>query len=96
MNPYAEHFGTSEIDLRNVVFTMELLAFIPAELALRYQVLPVMYLPGFLRVAFADPSDPALLELLRDHLDCDMELVVADVIQMEEFVNRLYGSDQVN
>jgi len=57
MNPRAAHFGAEEVDLRNVEFTPELLACVPAESARRYRVLPVSNSAGVLRLALADPSD---------------------------------------
>jgi hypothetical protein len=40
MNPRAAHFGAEEVDLRKVTFTPELLAYVPAEYARLYRVLP--------------------------------------------------------
>jgi len=64
MIPRAMHFGAEEVDLRNVLFTAELLACVPAELARRYRVLPVCSSLGNLRLAVADPSDLDAIESL--------------------------------
>ena len=64
MNPRAAHFGAEELDLKNVAFTPELLACVPAESARRYRVLPVSNSVGVLRLALADPSDLEAIDSL--------------------------------
>jgi hypothetical protein len=90
MNPRAEHFGAEEVNLRNVVFTPELLACVPAELVLRHRVLPVGASHRHLRIAIADPSDLDAIDALASVVQRDVELVVAEETQIEEFIARLY------
>ena len=90
MNPRAEHFGAEEVDLRKVVFTPELLACVPAELARRYRVLPVGASGRDLRIAIADPSDLDAIDAVHDVVQRDVELVVAEESQIEEFITRFY------
>ena len=90
MNPRAEHFGAEEVNLREVAFTPELLASVPAELARRYRVLPVGVSRQHLRIAIADPSDLEAIDTLHSVLQRDVELVIAEESQMEEFIPRLY------
>ena len=92
----ADHFGAKQIDLRDVQFTPELLARVPAEHARRYQVLPVSSSPGRLCLALADPSDLAAIDATQKLLDADLEICVADAKQLDEFIERLYGSDHVS
>jgi type IV pilus assembly protein PilB len=89
----AEHFGAMEIDLRDVQFTAELLARVPAEHARRYQVLPVSSIPGRLCLALADPSDLAAIDATSKLIEADLEVWVADAKQLDEFIERLYGSE---
>jgi type IV pilus assembly protein PilB len=93
MNPRAVHFGAMEIDLRDVVFTPELLASIPAELARRCRVLPISISPDEFLVALADPSDLEAIESLHKLLERDVTLCVADASQLDEFIGRLYGEE---
>ena len=93
MNPRAMHFGAEEVDLRNVLFTAELLACVPAELAQRYRVLPVFNSPRMLRLALADPSDLDAIDSLHHLLQRDLELCVAEATQLDEFIERLYHSE---
>jgi hypothetical protein len=88
----AEHFGAMEIDLKDVEFTAELLARVPAEQARRYRVLPVSSSPGRLCLALADPSDLEAINTTQRLLDVDVEVCVADAGQLDEFIERLYGS----
>ena len=93
MNPIAEHFGAEEIDLRNVQFTPELLASIPAHLARHYRVLPISNSPRVLRIALADPAELDTIDALVHLLRRELELCVAEPNQLQEYVNRPYGSD---
>jgi len=93
MNPLGEHFGAEEVDLRNVEFTPELLGSIPADLARRYRVVPVFASPRVLRIALADPAELDTIDALAHLLRRDLELCVAGASQLNEFVNRLYGSE---
>ncbi len=88
----AEHFGAMEIDLKDVQFMAELLARVPAEHARRYHVLPVSGSPGRLCLALADPSDLKAINSTQKLLDVDVEVCVADAGQLDEFIERLYGS----
>jgi type IV pilus assembly protein PilB len=89
----AEHFGAMEIDLKDVQFTKELLALVPAEYARRFRVLPVSVSPGSVCLAMSDPSDLAAIEAVGQLLDLEAEICVAHARQLDEFIQRLYGSD---
>jgi hypothetical protein len=89
----AEHFGARELDLRDVQFTAELLASVPAEHARRYQVLPVSSSPGRLCLALADPSDLVAINATSELIEADLEVCVADAKQLDEFIQRLYRSE---
>jgi type IV pilus assembly protein PilB len=91
MNPRAVHFGAMEIDLRNVAFTPELLASVPAEFVRRYRMLPITVSPHEVVVALADPSDLEAIDLLHELVQRDVALCVADASQLDEFIGRLYG-----
>ncbi len=71
----------------------ELLARIPAKLAMRYRVPPIGSLPGTLMVAISDPADVEALEVLHDSLQCELELVIAPAGQLDEFIQRFFGGE---
>ena len=93
VNPRAEHFGAREIDLRDVTFTRDLLALIPAEFARRHLILPVLDSPHRVVVGMADPSDIGAIDELQGRLQREVEICVADESQVQEFIGRLYGSE---
>ena len=90
MNPRAMYFGAEEVDLRNVRFTEELLACVPAHLARRYRIVPVFDSPNELRIATADPSDLDAIDALSYLLRRNLELCVTEESQLDEFIARLY------
>jgi hypothetical protein len=88
-----EYFGAERVDLTQVQFTPELLRSIPAEVARRYRVLPLVDVPPFaLRVAFADPIDLDAVDGTHHVLKRELELRVADPQQVDHFIQKLYGS----
>jgi type IV pilus assembly protein PilB len=93
MNPRAVAFGAMEIDLRKVVFTPDLRASIPADLARRYRVIPIKSSLSTLLLALSDPSDLNAIDSLRNSLRRDLELCVAEAEQIDEFVRRFYGEE---
>ena len=93
MNPRAAHFGAEEVDLRQVAFTPQLLACVPAEYARRYRALPVFNSRQMLRLAVSDPSDLDAIDALHHLLHRDLELCVAEESQLDEFIERLYGRE---
>jgi type IV pilus assembly protein PilB len=89
----AEHFGAEEVDLRKVVFTPEILACVPAEIARRHRVVPIDASPRHVRVALADPSDLNAIDSVNSAVQRELELAVAEEAQIEEFIPRLYPED---
>ena len=71
----------------------ESLASIPAPLARHYRVVPVFNSPRVLRIALADPAELDTIDALAHLLGRELELCVAEASQLDEFVNRLYGSE---
>ena len=93
MNPRAAHFGAEEVDLKDVTFTRDLLASVPAALARRYRVLPVGISEGKLVLALSDPSDLDAIDSVQHALQRQLELQVAEARQLDEFIRRLYGEE---
>ncbi len=89
----AREFGAEEVDLKNVDFTEKLVACIPAQLARRCRVLPIVDGPDKLKVAVADPSDLESIDLLHSSIHRHIELCVADERQLDEFIGRFYSAN---
>ena len=94
MDSPAEHFGAERIDLKEVEFTQDLLAAVPGDYARRYRVLPVSTRPGVIVLALDDPSDVGSIDALHQLLNRDLEVCIADSIQLDEFIERLYGTSR--
>lgn len=90
MSSQAEHFGAEEVDLNKVVFTLDLLACVPGKVAHFYRVVPVGAWGGCVRIAFADLSDLDAIDSVHTAIQRDLEVVIADRIQIDEFLPRLY------
>jgi type IV pilus assembly protein PilB len=89
-----EYFGGEKIDLRDVEFTPELLACLPATLVRLYRVLPIFNDGMSLRIALADPSHLDVVDEVRFCVQRELELRVADSKQLDEFIQRLYGDGE--
>jgi hypothetical protein len=89
----ARDFGAEEVDLENVDFTTKLLTCIPAQLARRCRVLPLVDGPDKLKVAVADPSDLQSIDLLHRSIHRDLELCVVDERQLDEFIAQLCSAN---
>jgi hypothetical protein len=81
-----------KVDLRQVQFTAELLRAIPASVARQYRVLPLRDDSFCLRVAFAEPCDLNMVDGAYAALQRELEIRVADPLQLDEFIEKLYGS----
>jgi hypothetical protein len=83
-------FYTAFIDLSTVQFTPKLLRCIPAETALKYQVLPVFERPDCLAIVLAK-IDLNVIDNLTHALNRSLEVRLADKEQIDIFVRRFYG-----
>ncbi|HMJ91189.1 MAG TPA: hypothetical protein VK530_15305 [Candidatus Acidoferrum sp.] len=85
------YFNCEWIDLAKVKFTPELLQWIPADVARKYQVIPTIdHGPWGLSVAIADPSDLDAIDAVYFIIKREIQLCVADPAQLKEFIQRLY------
>ncbi len=87
----ANHLGTEVVSLRGREFPQDLLAAIPANQARTYHALPVEMTDSTLRVAMADPLDPARVDELGYIVKKDLQIVVADPAEIEKALERYYG-----
>jgi type IV pilus assembly protein PilB len=90
----ATNLGTEVVSLRDIQFTPELLGTIPANVARMYHCLPVALNGGTLRVALADPLDPAHADEIGFASKRDVQVVVADPAEIEKAVDRYYGQEE--
>jgi type IV pilus assembly protein PilB len=89
----ADALGTDFIDLSEDEIPPEILRLIPADLARLHQALPIAAHGNTLTVALHDPLDLRAAEDLRFALGKDVQVVVAPTEQIEDRINRYYGTD---
>ena len=89
----ADYLGTEVVTVNEHDLSPELLSAIPPATARMYQCLPVELNGATLRVALADPLNPARIDELQFIVKKDIQLVVADPAQIEKAINKWYGED---
>ncbi|MDR0788089.1 MAG: type IV-A pilus assembly ATPase PilB [Gemmatimonadota bacterium] len=79
------------VDVETMALDPEVLRMIPAEVALRHQVVPLRRSGRVLTVAVGDPGDRNTLQELFLATNCDVEPVVAGELGLRRVVEREYG-----
>ncbi len=87
----ASEYGMNTFDFTDAKIPPDIVAALPAELAKRYHLVPVMREDGTLTVAMADPADLEALDSIRYILKIDVDGVVADGQQIERALEYYYG-----
>ncbi len=90
----ANYLGTEVVSLRGRDFSPDLLKQIPAKTAKMYQCLPVEASDGTLRVAFMDPLSPGQLDELGFVVKKDIQLVVANPVEIQQAIEKNYGEQE--
>lgn len=88
----AEELGAEHFDLAEFVPQPEITQLIPAGMARLYGAFPVTMDSSSLHVAFTDPLNPQLLEDLRFALGRDVVPVVARRSQVQDLIDKHYGT----
>jgi len=89
----ASHLGTEVVELRELDLTPEILQTVPATAARMHQCLPVALHGSTVRVALADPLNPAAIDELGYMTGKEVQVVVADPAQIEKAINKHYGEE---
>ncbi|MCS7090403.1 MAG: type II secretion system ATPase GspE [Verrucomicrobiota bacterium] len=92
----ADHLGTEVVSLQGRSVPEELLKLIPAETARLYQCIPVEEDGATLKVAFADPLNPAQIDEVSFVVKRDIQPVVADPAEIQKAIERYYGEETTN
>ena len=90
----ATNLGTEVVSLKDINFSPELLKAIPANVARMYHCMPVAMKNGTLQVALAEPLDPAHADEVGFASKRDVQVVVADPVEIEKAVERHYGQEE--
>src|SRR5205814_5828129 len=89
----ADHLGTEVVELHNLELAAEVLQTVPASAARMHQCLPVAVFGSSVRIAMADPLDPAVIDELNYLTGKEVQVVVADPAQIEKAVSKFYGEE---
>ncbi|MGA4643157.1 type II secretion system ATPase GspE [Limisphaera sp. 4302-co] len=92
----ADHLGTEVVSLRDRQIPADLLELLPAETARLYQCIPVEDDGTTLKVAFADPLNPAQIDEVSFVVKRDIQPVVADPAEIQKLIERCYGEEASN
>ena len=91
-----DHLGCESMDLNDALITPELIEQLPAELAKQHQCVPVSFFEPTLQLAFVDPLNPAALDEIGFTTGFDVQVVVANPVQVTEALKEHYGQDEVD
>src|ERR1044071_5374860 len=86
----ANHLSAEVVTVRESELSPELLQTVPAKTARMYQCIPVGLSGSTVRVALADPLNPARVDELGFVLKRDIQLVVADPAVIEKAIEKFY------
>lgn len=89
----AEHLGTEVVDIQESDLTPEVLQTIPGDVAKMHLCLPVAVYDTVVRVALADPLNPAVIDEIGFTVGKEVQLVVADPDKVASLINKHYTDD---
>src|SRR5882724_9739425 len=89
----ADHLGTQVVALRDRELAPEVLRTIPPATARMYQCLPVALSDSTLQIALVEPLNPARMDELGFIVKQNLQLVVANPIQIQKPIERYYPED---
>jgi type IV pilus assembly protein PilB len=89
----ASHLGTEVVDLADKDLPPDVVALLPAANARMYQCVPIEDYGSVLRVALADPLNPAIVDELGFVVRKEVQVVVADPAQIDRLINKYYPDD---
>ena len=90
----ANALGTEVVALRDREISPDAIKLIPAKVAQMYKCLPVALVNGGLQVAVADPLNPAVADEIQFAAKRDVQVVVADPMEIVKAVERYYGQEE--
>jgi type IV pilus assembly protein PilB len=90
----ATNIGADVVSLKDRDIPPEILQTVPAKVAQMYHCLPVAVNNGTVQIALTDPLDPAKPDEIHFAIKRDVQIVVADPMEIERAIDRLYGQDE--
>ncbi len=89
----ADHLRTEVVEIRDADITPEVLQAVPATNARALQCIPIGVFGSSVRIALADPLNPAAVDELSYMTGKEVQIVVADPAQIEKAISKHYGQE---
>jgi type IV pilus assembly protein PilB len=89
----ADYLGTEVVNLDAIQFTPELLKNVPAGTARMYQCVPIEDFGTAVRIAMANPLNPAAIDEISYIVRKEVQIVVAEPKAIEKVISRHYGDE---
>ncbi len=86
----SKQYGVPAIDLTEAHIDVEAIKKIPAEVASKYQVIPIKQIGSVLRVAMADPSNILAIDDIKFLTGCHVEVFVSTESAIKESIDKFY------
>ena len=90
----AHYLGTEAVSLRDRELSPALLKTVPSNVARMYRCVPVVDNGPQLQIAMADPLDPARADEIGFAVKRDVQIVVADPVEIDKAIERFYGQEE--
>ena len=90
----ANTLGTEVVSLKDRELSPELVKMVPTNVAQMYRCVPVALNGDVLQVALANPLDPARADEIHFAVKRDVQIVVADPVEIDRTIERLYGQGE--
>src|SRR6185437_324228 len=87
----SQKFGLPSINLQKFEIPDDVIALIPAELARKYQIVPIQANKGTIVIAVCDPTNLSFMQDLKFRLRMNVEAVLTTVTAFEATVEKHYG-----
>ncbi len=85
--------GVLKIELSNYIIDQNIIKIIPSELALKYEVVPLLKIGNRLTCAMADPWNVFALDELKSNTGFVIEPAVVTYTEIKDALKRYYGTD---
>lgn len=92
----AHKFGIPSVKLDDFEITPRILALVPTDVAMQYNILPLAEVDGCLIVAMENPLDGDALGMIRFNTNLRVEAVIASAADIRQALNRYYTKYQEN
>ncbi|MSU63791.1 MAG: pilus assembly protein PilB [Pedosphaera sp.] len=89
----ADHLGTDVVDINDEELTPEVIATIPAGTARTYQCVPIAIYGSSVRVAFADPLNPEMVDQVGFSIGKEIQVGVADPVRIQKALEKFFPDD---